>query len=145
MIREFFNVLRHYEVHSLRGSFHVTDFKNLHIVSKDIRRHLERWNVNHIHIWVFRCKDPTDLCVFPLQKFVHRNSFHLLNRKRVDMNFDTSSLLDCRPLLPELFHHLLPYEQRFTGELINSLFRLFLENIQAEATLNDGSLTHQEL
>ena len=53
------------------------------------------------------------------------------------MNFDTSSLLDCRPLLPEFFHHLLPYEQRFTGELINSLFGLFLENIQAEATLND--------
>ena len=115
MIWELFNILRHYEVHSLRGSFHVTDFKNFHIVPKDIRRHLEWWNVNHIHIWVFRCKDSTNLRVFPLQKFVHRNSFHLFNRKRVDMHFDTSSLLDCRPLLPEFFHHLLPYEQRFTG------------------------------
>ena len=60
------------------------------------------------------------------------------------MDFDSFARLDRGPLLSELFHHFLPNEKRLVRQLINPLFRLFLELVESKAALDDSRLRHQE-
>ena len=136
------NVFWHHKVHSLVSTFNVTDLQDLGIVAKHIRCHLERWNVNYIHIGVLGGKYSTNLSIFTLQELVHWNSFAFLNRQGVYMDLDSLSCLNCWPLLSELFHHLFPHKERFVCKLINSLFSLLLELEQTEAPLDSCRFGH---
>ena len=56
-----------------------SNFKNLHVITKNIRCHLERRHVDNLDIGIFKGENSTQLCVFSLQELFHRDSLELLN------------------------------------------------------------------
>lgn len=123
------DVVWDHDVKSTLRAIDLPDLKDLHVVAEDIRSHLEWSHVNNFDIRIFKTKDTAQLCIFSLQELLHRNSFQLFNRHRVDMNLNSSPSLDRWPFFFELIHHFLPYKQRFVCELFNSILCLLLEQI----------------
>ena len=142
MIRELVDVFRHDEVHSLSTTVDIADFKNLRVIAQNIRGHLEWRNVDDVNVGVFGSEDATDLRIFSLQKFVHRDALRLFYRKRVDMDLDPLPSFDCSPLLSEFFHHLFPNEEGLICKLVDTFLGLFLELVESETALDCRSFGH---
>ena len=66
MIGELIDVFWRHKVNALRAALNVTDFKDLCVVTKHIRCHLEWRHVDDIDIRVFRCENSADLGIFSL-------------------------------------------------------------------------------
>lgn len=145
MVRKLFNVFGDDEVHSVGDAILVPYFKDLHIVAQNIWGHLVWRDVDDFNVRVFGGKNPAQLSIFSLQKLLHRDAFHFIYAKRVNVNFNPLPTLDCRPSISELLHHLLPNKQGLIRDLFNPIFCLFLELIEAETPLNDSCFCHQEL
>lgn len=128
---------------ALRG-VDLSDLQDLHVITQHVTRHLERRNVDHLHIWVFEREDPAQLRILSLQELLHRDAFQFFNRQRADMHFNPSARFDARPLLLEFIHHLFPDKQGLVGQFFNSIFCLLLEHVKSEAALDDGRLFHKE-
>lgn len=60
------------------------------------------------------------------------------------MHFYPLPCFDDGPLLFEFFHHLFPYEHVLSILLFDSFFRLLLEHVQAEDSLDFGRFLDQE-
>ena len=111
MVRESFDVLRHNEMDSLVATLNITDLQDLGVVAEHIWSHLEWRNIDNVYIGVFGGENSTDLSIFALEEFVHRDSLGLFDRERVDMDLNAFAGLDGWPLLTELLHHLFPDEE----------------------------------
>ena len=110
MVREAMDVVGYNYMETALRTVYFSNFKNFHIVTKDIRCHLERRHVNNLDIGIFQGENSTQLCVFSLQELFHGDSLELLNWHRVNMYLHSSALFDRGPLLLEFVHHFFPYE-----------------------------------
>ena len=52
-MRELLNILRNNDIEPALRRVDLSNFKDLHVVSQDIARHLEGGDVNNLHFWVF--------------------------------------------------------------------------------------------
>ena len=144
MVWEFVDVFRNGKLHSFWTLLDVSDLQNLLIVANYIWCHLERRHIDDIDVRVLWGKNSADLSIFSLKEFVHRDSLGFFDWQRVDVDFDPFSGLDCRPFLPEFFHHFFPDKQWLLSQFIDSILRLFLELKESERALNRCSFAHQE-
>lgn len=127
MMREAMDIVGYYNVETALWTVYFSDFKNLHVVTEDIRCHLKRRHVNNLDVGIFEGENSTQLCVFPLEELFHRDSLELLNRDRINVHLYSSASFDGGPLLLEFIHHFFPNEQTLVGQFFNSIFSLFLE------------------
>ena len=105
---------------------------------------MKRSDIYDLHIWVFQAEDSAQLGIFSLQELCHRYTLQFFNWNGADVHLHSSPIFDGRPFLLEFVHHLFPDEQAFVGQFFNSIFCLFLEQVQSESPLNYCCFLHQE-
>jgi hypothetical protein len=54
------------DVESCVGTVDLTDLKDLHVIAKHLRGHLEWSNIYHFNLWVLQAEYSTELCILPL-------------------------------------------------------------------------------
>ena len=142
MLREFYIVLRDYNVESLVCGIYFHQFKDLKIVFVNIVSEGEGTHIDYIDIRVLHREYASYLRVLLLFEFLHGKSLELTERVRVNVYLDAFLLLDFRPFDFELFLHFPPDLERFFLEFFHSQFGRFLQLVESVSTLDDGRLLH---
>lgn len=141
---ELVSVLRDYNIDPGIGVFNLPNFKYLHVVPCHIISQRKGTHIDHIHIRVLYCEQSRNLSIFPLQKLLHADAFHLAVADRVNVDLYPAPFFYLVPLDLEFFLHLSPEHQRVHVDVFHSLLCLLLEKEQAEAPLDDGGFLHEE-
>lgn len=127
MAREFLDVLWYNKLDAVCLGVEPGNLENFHVIPEDILCHLVGTNVDDVDVWILtRGKDAAYLGIFFLKKLLHTHPLNLVDRERVDMDFDPFALFDLRPFLFELFHHLLPDEHILSVLFLYHFFLPFL-------------------
>lgn len=144
VVGESIDVVGHDNVKSALRAVDFSDLEYLHVVPQHFSGHLERRNVNHFDLGVFKAENSAQLRIFSLQEFLHRDSLELVNRDRADMDFNSFLAADKRPFLLELVHHFSPNVEGLICKLLNTVFSLLLEQEESEPSLDNNGFLHQE-
>ena len=122
------------------------DLQYFAVVDKDIRCHVKGTYVNHFHVRIFTdSKDSTDLRILNLGKLLHRHPSLLVDRERIDMDFNTFCTFNLLPLLLEVILHLSPHINALSVLFLDLVASSFLIQVQTEERLYFSRIFDQKL
>ena len=79
-MRESMDVVWYHYMKSTLRTIYLSNFKNFHVIAKNITRHLKRSYNYDFNLWIFETKYPTELGIFSLEELLHGDPLKLFNR-----------------------------------------------------------------
>ena len=74
------DVVWYHDMKSTLWTIYFSDFKNFHVIAKNITCHLKRSYNYNFNLRIFETKNPTKLGIFSLEELLHGDPLKLLNR-----------------------------------------------------------------